>query len=46
MVKKYIENSSEEGTILIIDAFMGELIDALTKHLNGESVMCSLCNDR
>ena len=42
MVKKYIENSSEEGKILN-DAFKGELINPLAKHLNARSIICSLC---
>ena len=41
MVKKYIENSSEEGKILI-DAFKGELINPLAKHLNAGSIIYSL----
>lgn len=42
IVQKYIENSSEEGKILI-DAFKGELINPLAKHLNAGSIVCSLC---
>ena len=42
IVQKYIENSSEEGNILI-DAFKGELINPLAKHLNAGSIICSLC---
>lgn len=36
MVKNYIEDSSEEGEILL-DAFKGELIDPIAKHLNAGS---------
>ena len=43
IVQKYIENSSEEGCNILIDAFKVELINPLAKHLNAGSIICSLC---